>query len=111
MTLPQLIVLSIGWRKPKASKPVAAIVVQIMGNFMPQVFQNPMLSDVIGVYLRRPIGPYCFSQGCKPIVIAMVVTAMQAVSHPVRSLCPPPDIALECIRLCICQTALVFPAS
>jgi hypothetical protein len=74
---------------------------------MPQVFQNPMLSDVIGVYLRRPIGLYCFAQGCKPIVIAMVVTAMQAMSHPVRSLCPPPDIALECI----CQTALGFPAS
>jgi hypothetical protein len=31
-------------------------------------------------------------------VIAMVVTAMQTMSHPVSSLCPPPDIALECIR-------------
>ncbi len=107
MTLPQLIVLSIGWRKPKASKPVAAIVVQIMGNFMPQVFQNPMLSDVIGVSLRRPFGPDCFPQGCESIEFAMVVTAMQTMSQPVRCLCPPPDIALECI----CQTALDFPAS
>ena len=107
LTLTKLIVLPIRRRKPKASKPVAAIVVQIMGNFMPQVFQNSMLSDVFGVSLRRPFGPYCFPQGCKPIVNAMVVTAMQTMSHPMRSLRPPPDIALECI----CQTALGFPAS
>jgi hypothetical protein len=25
----------------------------------------------------------------------MVATAMQTMSHPVRCLCPPPDIALE----------------
>ncbi len=31
----------------------------------------------------------------------------QTMSFPVRSLCPPSDIALECI----CQTALGFPAS
>ena len=40
-------------------------------------------ADVISVCLRRLGGPNCFSQGCKTIVIAMVVTAMQAMSHPV----------------------------
>jgi hypothetical protein len=57
LTLPQLIVLSIGWRKPKARKPVAAIVVQVIGDFCPEIFQSPMLSDVIGVRLRRLGGP------------------------------------------------------
>jgi hypothetical protein len=40
-------------------------------------------------------------------VFAVVGTTMQTMSHPVRSLCPPPDIALECI----CQTAPGFPTS
>ena len=78
-----------------------------MGDFCPEIFQSPMLSDVIGVRLRRLGGPNWSAQGCKPIVIAVVVTTMQTMSYPVRSLCPPPDIALECI----CQTALGFPAS
>jgi hypothetical protein len=107
MTVTELIVPSIRWREPKARKPVAAIVVQVMGNFFPEIFQRPMLC--ISVCLSRPGGPNFFAQGsgCKPIVTAMIVTAMQAVCHPVSVLCPPPDIALECI----CQTALGFPAS
>ena len=70
---------------------------QVMGNFIPEVFQNPMFRDVISVCLSRLGGPNSFAQGCKPIVIAVVVTTMQTMSDPVRSLCPPPDIALECI--------------
>jgi hypothetical protein len=66
-----------------------------------------MFSDVIRICLSRLGGPDFFAQGCEPIVFAMVVTAMQAMSHAVGSLCPPPDIALECI----CQTALGFSAS
>ena len=31
------------------------------------------------------------------MVVAMVVTTMQAMHQPVRSLCPPPDVALESI--------------
>jgi hypothetical protein len=98
VTLTKLIVFPIRQREPKASKPMAAIVMQVMGDFIPEVFQNPMFRDVIRVCLRRLGGPDCLSQGCKTIVIAMVVTAMQTMSHPVSSLCPPPDIALECIR-------------
>jgi hypothetical protein len=98
VTLTKLIVFPIRQREPKASKPMAAIVMQVMGDFIPEVFQNPMLRDVIRVCLRRLGGPDCFSQGCKPIVVAMIHTTMQTMSHPVRSLCPPPDIALECIR-------------
>ena len=86
---------------------MAAIVVQVMGDFNPEVFQDLMFSDVIGVCLSRLGGPNLFAQGRKPIVFAMVVTAMQTMSHPVRSLCPPPDIALEGIS----QTALGFPVS
>ena len=37
------------------------------------------------------------AQGSKPIVFAMIVTAMQTMSHPLRLLRPPPNIALECI--------------
>ena len=78
---------------------MAAIVVQVMGDFIPEVFQNPMFCDVICVCLSRLGGTNRFAQGCKPIVIAVVVTTMQTMmSHPVSSLCPPPDIALECIR-------------
>ena len=77
---------------------MASKVVQVMGNFMPQVFQNPMLHDVIGVCLGRSGGPYLLPQGCKAIVVTMVDTTMQIMSHPVRSLCPPPYVALECIR-------------
>jgi hypothetical protein len=97
LTFTKLIMFSIWRRKSKASKPVASIVVQVMGNFIPEVFQNPMLQDIIGVYLGRLGGPYLFSQGCKSVVVAMVVTAMQIMSHPVRSLCPPPYVALECV--------------
>ena len=57
LTLPQLIMFTIRRRKPKASKPVAAIVVQVIGDFWPEIFQSPMLSDVIGVRLRRLGGP------------------------------------------------------
>ncbi len=92
---------------PETIKPVAAIVVQVKGNFVPEVFQNPMFSDVTSVCLIRLGGPNSFAQGCKPIVVAVIVTTVQTMSHPVRSLCPPPDIALECIS----QTALGFPAS
>ena len=53
MTVMELIVLSIRRREPKASIPVAAIVVQVMGDFIPKVFQNPMFSDVIDVCFRR----------------------------------------------------------
>ena len=69
-----------------------------MGDFIPEVFQNPMFRDVIGVCLRRLGAPDSFAQGCEPVVFAMVVTAMQTMCHPVRRLRPPPDIALECIR-------------
>ncbi len=66
-----------------------------------------MFSDVTSVCLIRLGGPNSFAQGCEPIVLAVVVTTVQTMNHPVRSLCPPPDIALECIS----QTALGFPAS
>jgi len=107
LTLTKLIVFPIWRRKPEALKPVAAIVVQVMGNFIPEVFQRPMFLDVSSVSLSRPGGPYFFAEGRKPIVFAVVVTAMQTMCHSVRSLCPPPDIALECIS----QTPLSFPAS
>ena len=76
---------------------MATIVMQVMGDFIPEVFQNPMFSDVIGVCFRRIRGPYFFAKGCKPILFAMVDTAMQTMSHPVSGLRPPPYIALECI--------------
>ena len=71
------------------------------------VVQRPMLCNIISVCLSRLGGPDFFAQGCKPIVTAVIVTTMQAVCLPVSVVCPPPDIALECI----CQTALGFPAS
>jgi hypothetical protein len=95
LTPTKLIVLPIRRRKPKARKPVAAIVMQVMRNFIPEVFQSPMFSDVIGVCLSRFGSPNFFAQGCKTVMFAMVVTAMQTMGHPVSSLCPPPDIALE----------------
>ena len=107
MTPSKLIVFPIRRWKAKASKPVPAIVVQVMCDFIPEVLQRAMFCDVICVCFSRFGGPNFFAQGCKPILIAMVVTAMQTMSHPVRSLCPPPDIALEGIS----QTALGFPAS
>ena len=99
LTLAKLIVFPIRRWKAKASKPVPAIVVQVMGNFIPEVFQRPMFLDKSSVSesLSRPGGPYFFAEGRKPIVIAVVVTAMQTMSHSVRSLCPPPEIALQCI--------------
>ena len=107
MTITELIVLSIRRREPKARKPVAAIVVQIMGDFFPEIFQRPMFCNVSSVRRSRLGGPDFFAQGSKSIVLAMVVAAVQTVCQPVWSLCPPPYIALECI----CQTALGFPAS
>ena len=40
VAITELIVLSIRQREPKARKPVAAIVVQIMGDFFPEIFQT-----------------------------------------------------------------------
>jgi hypothetical protein len=100
LTPTKLIVFPIWRRKAKSKKPVSAIVMQVMGNFIPEVFENPMFCDVIIVLLCRLGGPNLFPQGCKPIVMGMIVTAMQTMSYPVRtlrSLCPSPDIALECI--------------
>ena len=77
---------------------------QVMGDFIPEVFQNPMFRDVFCVCLSRLGGPNCFAQGSKPVVVAVVVTAMQTMSHPVKSLSSHPDIALQCI----CQTAFFF---
>ena len=106
LTLTELIVLPVWRRKPKVREPVAVIVVQIMGNFSPEVFQNLMFSDVISVCLSRLGGPYCFTQGCKTIVVVVIITTMQTMSHPVRSLCSSPNIALKSV----CQTTLCFPA-
>jgi hypothetical protein len=97
MTVTKLIMFSIRWRKAEPRKPVAAIVMQVMGDFIPEVFQNPMFRDVISICLRGLGTPDSFAQGGISIVFAMVVTAMQTMRHPVRSLCPSPDIALESI--------------
>ena len=43
MTPTELIMLSIRRREPKARKPVAAKVVQIMGDFIPEIFQRPIM--------------------------------------------------------------------
>jgi hypothetical protein len=64
LTLTKLIMFTIRRGKPKASKPVAAIVVQVMGNFVPEVFQSPMFSYVTSVCLIRLGGPNSFAQGC-----------------------------------------------
>jgi hypothetical protein len=111
LTPTQLIVFPVRRRKAEASKPVAAIVVQVMGDFVPEVLENPMLRDVVSVSLSRlgmlrdvvsvslsRLGsPNLFAQGCKSIVVAVIITTMQRMSHPVRSPRPPPNIALECI--------------
>ena len=76
---------------------MAAIVGQVMGNFIPEILQRVMFRDVISIYLSRLGGANFFAQGCKAILVARVATAKQTMSHPVRSLCPPPDIALESI--------------
>jgi hypothetical protein len=66
-----------------------------------------MLSDVGTVFISRIGGPNRFAQGGEALEIVMIITTMQGMSHPVRRLCPPPDIALECIG----QTTLGFPTS
>ena len=99
LTLTKLIGFPIRRRKPKANEPVAAIVVQVMDDFVLEVFQNPMFRDVSSVCLSRLGSPDSFAQGCKPMVIAVVITAMEnepsfEESATLRS---PPDIALDCI--------------
>jgi hypothetical protein len=45
LSLSKLIMFTIRRRKPKARKPMASIVVllvQVMGNFIPEIFQNLM---------------------------------------------------------------------
>ncbi len=97
LTLTKLIVFPIWRRKPEELKPEAAIGVQVMGNFVPEIFQDAMFSDVTSVCLIRLGGPNSFAQGykLKPIVFAVVVTTVQTMSHPVRSLYPPPGQILH----------------
>jgi hypothetical protein len=67
-----------------------------------------MFRDVGRVLISRIGGPNCFAQGCEAKVIARgIKTTMQRMSHPVRRLSSPPDIALESIS----QTTLGLPAS
>ncbi len=66
-----------------------------------------MLHDLGAVFIGRIGGPNRFAQGGEAIEIAMIITTMQGMSHPVRRLCPPPDIALERIG----QTTLGLPTS
>ena len=63
LTFTKLIVLSIRRREPKAREPVAAIVVQIMCNVFPEIFQRPMLCNVISVCLSGLGGPDFFCPG------------------------------------------------
>ena len=55
---------------------MAAIVVQVMGDFIPEVFQRLMFSDVISVGLSRLGGSNSFAQGCKTNVFAIAFSAM-----------------------------------
>ncbi len=71
----------------------------------PKVLENWVLCDVGWVLICRIRGPKSFAQGSK--ASAVIFTTMQSMSHPVRHLSPPPDIALESI----CQTPLGLPAS
>ena len=108
LTFGELIVPSVGYRQPEPIKPAGtAEIVQEVGQFGPKVLENRMLRDVGRVFVSRFGGPYCFAQGCEAIEIAMIITTMQRMSHPVRGLCPPPDIALQRIS----QTTLGLPAS
>jgi hypothetical protein len=50
------------------------------------ISRQPMLLLVVPIFLPRAV-----------IVVTVIVTAMQKMSHPVSSLRPRPDIALECI--------------
>ena len=95
LTPTKLIMFPIWRRKPKAREPVAAIVMQVMGNFIPEVLQSLMFGDVTSIGISRPGCSNSLAQGCKTNVFAIAVSAMQRMSHPVRSLCPPPDVALE----------------
>ena len=107
LTFGELIVPSVGYRQPEPSKPVrAAKVVQKVGQFGPKVLENRMFPDVGQVFIGRVGGPDRFAQGGEAIEIAMIITTMQRMSHPVRRLCPPPDIALERIS----QTTLGLSA-
>ena len=67
MTITELIVLSILRREPKARKPVAAIVVQIMGDFFPEIFQRPMFCNVSSVYRSRFGAPDFFPRAVNPL--------------------------------------------
>jgi hypothetical protein len=69
LTLTKLIVFPIRRREPKASKPMAAIVMQVMGDFIPEVFQSPMFRDVISVRLSRLGGPNFFPKVVKPFCL------------------------------------------
>jgi hypothetical protein len=68
---------------------------------------SSLLMDVGRVLIGGFGGPYCFAQGSKAIVFALILTTMQRMSHPVLCLCPSPDISLERIG----QTTLGLPAS
>ncbi len=50
MTLIKLIVFLVWYGQPYAIKPVPAVVIQITSQFLPQVFQNLMLFDVVRIF-------------------------------------------------------------
>ena len=95
LTFGELIVPTIGYRQSEPSEPVrAAKVVQEVGQFGPKVLENRMLRDVGQVFISRIRGANRYAQGGKAIQFAMIITTMQRMSHLVRRLSPPPDIAL-----------------
>ncbi len=109
LTFRKLIVPSIGYRQAQleSTKPVGtAKVVQEVGQFCSKILENRMFCDIGRVLFSRIRRPNRFAQGSEAIDIAMIITTMQTMSHPVRRLSPPPDIALEGIS----QTTLGLPA-
>jgi hypothetical protein len=108
LTFEELIVPAVGYRQPEPIKPVCtAKVVQKVGQFGLKVLENRMFHNVGCVFNCRIRGPNGFAQGCEAIGIAMIISTMQRMSHPVRCLSPPPDIALKFIS----QTTFGLPAS
>ena len=72
--------------------------------FTPKVFENRVFYDVVRVAFIRLGSSNRLAQGSRPSFVC--VTTMKAMSQPVGSLCPPPDVALESV----CQATLCLSA-
>ena len=93
----KLFVRSVRRRKPKASKPMAMKVVQIMGYLFAEIFQRFLFLEIICVLCPCVRGSNLCGKCSEPAIVTS--TTLKRVRYPTRSLGSSTKYCIEAYRL------------